>query len=423
MINISVAAILNASVYTELENHLYDQYSLLLVEAKKRMQREFQHSDDEQWQNIAIELADEFDTDCLILARTTENFEQDTLAAIALPQHEAGYIALEMGAVYLPLTDEFVVELGPVPYQGFWYFVAQWFSWGVAISLNFLLILLYIRNQHKQQLKVQQAVDDLPIELSPLNVDLVQRLEEVALALETSKQENKDRLNLQRDLLHGVAHEFRSPLARLQFALDMLEQAPEPERENLLASLNGSLSALDELVRELLYYAKLKDINASLDFKEVDLKQLASAAVEQVASFYPNVHFSNSIKYLDKQSIDSNISQGIAKLDENLISRLVINLLRNAGRFAQEKCALTITINTNNVILSVEDDGVGIPPGKSERIFEPFTRLDPSRSRDSGGCGLGLAIVASIAKLHHGNVSVEASELGGAGFVVTLPLI
>jgi len=101
---------------------------------------------------------------------------------------------------------------------------------------------------------------------------------------------------------------------------------------------------------------------------------------------------------------------------------MIVNLLRNAGRFATSICRVSLYFTENEVTLIIEDDGVGIPPGKTERIFEPFTRLDPSRSRDSGGCGLGLAIVDSIIKKHNGVIEVVNGKLSGACFQITLPL-
>ena len=107
--------------------------------------------------------------------------------------------------------------------------------------------------------------------------------------------------------------------------------------------------------------------------------------------------------------------------NERLIERAVINVLRNAGRYARSECRVSCDHDRRGFTLIIEDDGPGIPPGKRERVFEPFTRLDPSRSRDSGGSGLGLAIVKSIAELHGGHVNIGESDLGGVKLIMFLP--
>jgi two-component system sensor histidine kinase RstB len=225
-----------------------------------------------------------------------------------------------------------------------------------------------------------------------------------------AQQENTDRLILQRDLLHGVAHEFRSPMARIQFALDMLEDTPENEHGRLRHSMHTALEDLDKLVKELLYYAKLKDSESIISLEPVNLNDTCITAIDEVKDFYPEVAF----KLITTTSLSMT---GSAKL----LKRLMINLLRNAGRFASSQCELTLDSKDDNIIILLEDDGMGIPPGKSTRIFEPFTRLDISRSRDSGGCGLGLAIVLSIIKKHHGSIKLIEGTLSGACFEIIIP--
>lgn len=235
----------------------------------------------------------------------------------------------------------------------------------------------------------------------------IQQLNELILK---SQQENSERLILQRDLLHGVAHEFRSPMARIQFALDMLEETPKNEHERLRCSMHTALEDLDKLVKELLYYAKLKDSEAIITLEKVNLYDICIAAIEEVRDFYPEVSFqmtTNESVYIEGNS--------------KLLTRLLINLLRNAGRFASAECKVALLATNDGASMTLEDDGMGIPPGKSSRIFEPFTRLDASRSRDSGGCGLGLAIVLSIINKHHGTINLVDGKLPGACFNILIP--
>jgi len=109
-------------------------------------------------------------------------------------------------------------------------------------------------------------------------------------------------------------------------------------------------------------------------------------------------------------------------LDMRLMERVLDNLVNNALRYSNQRIQVSLTLQGSRATLQVEDDGPGIDPEERERVFEPFVRLDPSRDRATGGCGLGLAIVHSIAQAMSGEVSCGASSLGGARFCFSWPI-
>ena len=109
-------------------------------------------------------------------------------------------------------------------------------------------------------------------------------------------------------------------------------------------------------------------------------------------------------------------------LDMRLMERVLDNLINNAMRYSQTKIQVSLTLNGSLACLQVDDDGPGIAVDERERVFEPFVRLDPSRDRATGGCGLGLAIVHSIASAMGGHASCESSPLGGARFSLQWPI-
>ncbi len=435
IINLIIASLINTHVYFQLENYLYEQYNRYLIEIKNETSQEFSAVPQSQWQDKATLLADKFDTVCNIVERNNENLTDKTLAVLAQPRSTSGFVDMEMATIYFPLNKQFVVELGPVPFNTWLTFLSEWLSWITAIAVNLILAFLYLTYTEKQRKKLTQAIISLPMidveskdsqsnqttTITNKNVSIYEHIEKLHSHILLMQQEHNERLLLQRDLLHGVAHEFRSPMARIQFALDMLEDLPkssaEEEQDKLCHSMHTSLNDLDKLVKELLYYARLKDSESALDCQLISLPEVCKLAIEQVATFYPKVTF---------EFYDNRLTDDFIQADENLIKRMVINLLRNAGRFASSTCRIQLdsllTQNNRQLILLVEDDGIGIAPGKADRIFEPFTRLDPSRSRDSGGCGLGLAIVSSITQKHHGEVSLIDGKLTGACFQVTLPM-
>ena len=120
--------------------------------------------------------------------------------------------------------------------------------------------------------------------------------------------------------------------------------------------------------------------------------------------------------------ISDSYSHGLVKLDTRLMGRAVKNLLRNAHRHASLQIQLSYTQTDELASIVVEDDGSGVPEQDRERIFAPFARLDAARDRESGGVGLGLAIVSQIARWHSGKVWVEDGEMGGARFVIQWPV-
>ena len=109
-------------------------------------------------------------------------------------------------------------------------------------------------------------------------------------------------------------------------------------------------------------------------------------------------------------------------IDQRLMERVLDNLVNNALRYASQRLRISLWLNGDEACLQVEDDGPGIPPEARREVFEPFVRLDPSRDRATGGCGLGLAIVFSIAQAFQGRVFVETSPLGGACFRFCWPV-
>jgi two-component system sensor histidine kinase RstB len=399
--------------YYKLELYVYDQYSEYLLEVKQEIHTIFEHLDSSQWQKNTTYLANKLDSECNVISRIDGKLEDYVKSNLLHPQSKHGFVDMENGMVYYPLNEEFTLEIGPVSFSTWLYFFSEWFSWLTAIFLNAFLAFFYLNYIEKQRKKLRNTIINLPFDFDEEKTDVYHHIKQLASHIVELQQENESRLILQRDLLHGVAHEFRSPMARIQFALDMLEESPKNEQGKLRKSIHTSLDDLDKLVKELLYYARLKDSESALSYRKVSLVELCKSAIAQVSPFYHEISFE-----LDELSFDTiDITA-----DENLLKRMIVNLLRNAGRFATSTCRISLIFTEHEVTLVIEDDGVGIPPGKTSRIFEPFTRLDPSRSRDSGGCGLGLAIVDSIVKKHHGTIEVVNGKLAGACFRVSLPL-
>ncbi len=240
----------------------------------------------------------------------------------------------------------------------------------------------------------------------------VRSINQMAIRAEQLLKQRQQMIHEQRELLHAVAHECRAPLARLNFALEMLAHAGNDQsRLQLTRDMENAIFELDSLVRELLAYARLQHGSQKLEFSDTDVANLAEDIISKTKTLFPIITFATVPPPQPFKVV----------VDNRLLARCLTNLIRNAASFAVSRVEVRWHENDEQFMVAVDDDGPGVPSDQRERIFDPFIRLDPSRSRDSGGTGLGLAIVKGISERHQGRVYVTDSELGGARFVLQWP--
>lgn len=221
----------------------------------------------------------------------------------------------------------------------------------------------------------------------------------------------------QRQFSSDAAHELRTPLAGLRVSLEELAMncdSPEttiPVREALTAT-----GRLETLVRDLLF---LTQIGAdSVVFEPLDLTSLVAAEVRARRT----AGRGTSAAPPPRVEIQADLAPGVrVPGDQGMLSRLLNNLLDNAQRYAATTVTVTLTAQGGDAVLSVADDGPGIPAADRERVFERFVRLDTARSRDVGGTGLGLAIARDIAASHQAILQIQ-DRTQGTTFTLRLPL-
>ncbi|MEG3131064.1 ATP-binding protein [Pantoea cypripedii] len=210
----------------------------------------------------------------------------------------------------------------------------------------------------------------------------------------------------------AIAHELRTPVTILRGRLQGLADGIFPPEQGLFKNLVRQTEGLARLIEDLRTLSLAASEHFSLRAEKVDIAQELISVVELVKPAMSEKHLSVITKV---DSVD-------LRCDAARIRQMILALLDNARRYAVPGVVLlACQQHADGVIISVEDEGPGIPEDKSGAIFDAFSRLDHSRSRDSGGTGLGLAVVKAIALAHHGYVKYERSELGGAGFKVFLP--
>jgi signal transduction histidine kinase len=214
----------------------------------------------------------------------------------------------------------------------------------------------------------------------------------------------------QKEMTAALSHEMRTPLARVRFAVAVLEGEVDERLHPQLRAISNDVQQIDDLISDMLDYARLDHPGLRMDCKQVPVEPWL---VQVLASCPPHTRGLTTTRRDDLQT---------AWMEPRLMELALSNLLANALRYARQKVHIEMACDQGWYRLVVEDDGEGIPDAHRASVFHAFTRLDTSRNRETGGFGLGLAIVARIASLHRGRVSADASaSLGGARFALEWP--
>ncbi len=217
-----------------------------------------------------------------------------------------------------------------------------------------------------------------------------------------------------KQLTSAVSHELRTPIARIRFGMQMIADAGDPaERHEHITGIRRDVDELEDLVTELLEYARFDRERPPLDVRSYPLNSWLQAIV----SASNQAHTGIGVR------LKATPSAGPVNcmFDARYLNRAVTNLLHNARRYARQRITVSLRTHPGHVAITVDDDGPGIPVNERKKIFDPFVRLDESRSRESGGYGLGLAIVRQVARWHDGRVTASASPDGGARFTIEWP--
>ncbi|QBG34767.1 ATP-binding protein [Litorilituus sediminis] len=218
-------------------------------------------------------------------------------------------------------------------------------------------------------------------------------------------------IDAHKELTNAVSHELRTPLARTKFALQMLASVKDEEkRDKYQQQIGHDIRELEELINEMLIYAAFDNDKPELNFVGTDINELVKT---QIAS---HDQFASSIELVN------HAPQLMVCCDGHFIDRAVNNFISNAIKYGNGQVRVTISQEHDQCSICVEDNGDGVPDEFKSVIFDAFSRGDQSRNRETGGFGLGLAIVARIMEWHKGQASIGDSELGGAAFTLTLPI-
>lgn len=308
-----------------------------------------------------------------------------------------------------------VVDLGPIP-------LFNWFPLNLIISITlismFLISLgvyaLIFPLERKLQL-IQSGITKVREGKLNTKVKVVgeDEIAHLAATFNSMTEHIRRLIESQRELTRAVSHELRTPVARIRFAVDMLADTDDYEdRMSQRDYIDQDIESLNGLIDEILTYAKLEEGSPKMDWEDVDLQELVSQIVRETNALGKPV----TVKV-------GKVQKGVfAQADRRYLHRVLQNLAGNATRYAESTIIISAGLEKNEAFISVEDDGQGIPEKDREKVFIPFARLDDSRTRASGGYGLGLSIVSRIAFWFNGRMSVDESPtLGGARFIMKWP--
>lgn len=240
----------------------------------------------------------------------------------------------------------------------------------------------------------------------------VKELNQLGISYNKMLERLSEAFEIQRQFTANAAHELRTPLALMQVQLDLYNSASHPGNDadtlQTIKMVTEQNDKLNRMVKTLLDMSELQSVGR-------DDKIILDAIVEEVLADLEPLAVEKNIKLIGKCEDATMIGSDI------LIYRLVYNLVENAIKYNHPLGQVTVTAYQRNkhVYLSVEDTGSGIPKELRERVFEPFFRVDKSRSRELGGVGLGLAFVREIVRVHDGSICIKSGKTGGTIFEVT----
>ena len=248
---------------------------------------------------------------------------------------------------------------------------------------------------------------------SRIEENQVKELNQLSVSYNRMLERLSDAFEIQRHFTANAAHELRTPLALMQVQLDLYHSNSHPDNDadtvQMIKMVTEQNDRLNKMVKTLLDMSELQTVGRD---DEIVLDALVDEVLEDLEPLAEEKNIRLIGKCKDITMVGSDI----------LIYRLVYNLVENAIKYNHSGGQVTVTADRKekHVYLSVEDTGAGIPEELKERVFEPFFRVDKSRSRELGGVGLGLALVREIVRVHDGSITVKSNPSGGTIFEVVL---
>ena len=316
----------------------------------------------------------------------------------------------------LPSSPSKVLVLGPVP-------IFNWMPFQLAAGITLLSLFVLSLGVYGLLVPMQRKLREVNYGLNRMKagdmtlrlpVDGTDEMASLANSYNSMSDHIQRLIEAQRELMRAVSHELRTPVARIRFGMEMLAEEDDYEyRLQQVDMIDKDIEALNTLIDEIMTYAKLEQGTPSLDIENIVLFEVLDQVVVET----------EALKTQKEIHLNAPPLTLTVEAERRYLHRVVQNLVGNAVRYGDHQVLVSGGINDSGMAyVCVDDDGPGIPEDERERVFEAFARLDDSRTRASGGYGLGLSIVSRIAYWFGGSVEVDQSpSLGGARFTMTWP--
>ena len=315
----------------------------------------------------------------------------------------------------IPGSTSQVLVMGPVP-------LFNWMPFQLATGITLLSLFVLSLGVYGLLVPMQRKLREVSYALNKMktgNMSLrlpVEGSDEMA-TLASSFNNMSDHIQrlieAQRELMRAVSHELRTPVARIRFGVEMMADEDDYDyRLQQVEQIDKDIEALNTLIDEIMTYAKLEQGMPSIEFEKVNLFEVLNQVALETEAL-------KTQKIIELHSMPD----VVVEAERRYLHRVIQNLVGNAVRYCDNKVLISGGLDQDGqAYVSVEDDGPGIPEVDRARVFEAFARLDDSRTRASGGYGLGLSIISRIAYWFGGTIQVDQSPtLGGARFTMTWP--
>jgi two-component system OmpR family sensor kinase len=296
------------------------------------------------------------------------------------------------------------------------------FPWDYVLPLGGLVLILVGAASVWFVRRLAQPMDQLAVAARKFGegdttararLDRDDELGDVGRAFDEMAERTGVVLQAQRQLMGDVSHELRTPLARIRVALELAAEDPVAAKD-VLADVGADLDEIDQLISDILTTARLDGGDVRVDRRPTNIGELAERAVKRFATRHPHRKLEHAIVGEDRE----------IECDPVLLRRAVDNLLDNAAKYSDSTTPVKLAVipNGSRVAFEIIDHGIGMSAAELERAFTPFWRADGSRTRKTGGVGLGLALARRIARVHGGDVTLSSQVGKGTTARLDVPL-
>lgn len=339
-------------------------------------------------------------------------------------QYPESVPSLDQSGIYFIDYDDFEVLYG-IGGQGDVLHIGPWVTSEEVLSIghfleifSFVMLAVFILIWHFFLWRKLVKLDSMAEQFGAGNLDarVSERFHSRVGGLNQSLNKMADQisqlLRQNKQLLHSVSHELRSPISRLRCVIDLVDSDVSTlKKKEYVNDMAEDITELENLVDEVLDYSYLESLDNSIQRKPHSIKDILEGSIrkwKRETGAEINLYCDDSVNVV---------------IDRALFIRAVGNLVTNATRYCRKEVQINVEKNDklNSIVVHVDDDGPGIAVAERDNIFEPFARPDSSRARETGGYGLGLAIVNQIVKQHQGTVEISTSPLGGARLTIAIP--